>query len=221
MPTSAFGDASRPNAESPAAWITEDVVPIPRNIYGVSKVAAEDLCFLFHRKQGLNCVVLRASRFFPEEDDDRSRREAFDGENLKVNEFLYRRVDLEDVVNAHILAGQKAEEIGFARYIVSATTPFSEEDRWSLRRDLQGVLTRLYPNYPDIYKDKGWRMFDGIDRVYVNAAARRDLGWNPKYSFSYLLKCLADQRPSRSELAAAVGSKAYHSGSFCDGPYPV
>src|SRR3954452_3704990 len=40
--TSAFGRALTPEDGAPAAWITEDVVPRPRNIYGVTKVAAED-----------------------------------------------------------------------------------------------------------------------------------------------------------------------------------
>ena len=65
------------------------------------------------------------------------------------------------------------------------------------------------------------KMFDGIDRVYINSAARRDLGWRPKYSFSYLLDCLIEARAPRSELAAVVGSKAYHSKVSSEGPYPV
>src|SRR4051812_23950322 len=40
--TSTFGDALTPPPGSPAAWITEDVTPIPKNIYGVTKTAAED-----------------------------------------------------------------------------------------------------------------------------------------------------------------------------------
>src|SRR3954464_9204020 len=74
--TSTFGDALTPPPGSPAAWITEDVVPIPKNIYGATKVAAEDLCQLFHRDQKLPCLVLRTSRFFPEEDDLAERRAA-------------------------------------------------------------------------------------------------------------------------------------------------
>jgi UDP-glucose 4-epimerase len=42
--TSVFGAALTPPAGAPAAWVTEDVRPIPKNIYGVTKVAAEDLC---------------------------------------------------------------------------------------------------------------------------------------------------------------------------------
>ena len=73
--TSVFGRALlRPGA--PAGWITEDVTPVPRNIYGVTKAAAEDLCELFHHNQGLRCMVLRTSRFFPEDDDNRKVREA-------------------------------------------------------------------------------------------------------------------------------------------------
>jgi nucleoside-diphosphate-sugar epimerase len=43
----------------------------------VTKAAAEDLCQLFHRSQGLACIVLRTSRFFPEEDDNKRVREAY------------------------------------------------------------------------------------------------------------------------------------------------
>src|SRR5271156_1881393 len=68
--TSVFGDALVPPAGAAAAWVTEDVTPVPKNIYGVTKAAAEDLCQLFRRNQGLACIVLRTARFFPEEDDN-------------------------------------------------------------------------------------------------------------------------------------------------------
>src|SRR3954462_1084210 len=122
--TSAFGRALTPPPGAPAAWITEDVAPVPRNVYGVTKTAAEDLCELVHRDHGLPCVVLRTSRFFPEPDDREAVRAAYDDLNLKVNELLYRRVDLDDVVSAHRLGLERAADIGFARLIVSATTPF-------------------------------------------------------------------------------------------------
>jgi len=47
--TSVFGDALVPPVGTPAAWVTEEVAPVPKNIYGVTKAAAEDLCHLFHR----------------------------------------------------------------------------------------------------------------------------------------------------------------------------
>src|SRR5262249_35819754 len=57
--TSAFGRALIPPEGAPAAWITEEVVPLPKNIYGVTKTAAESLCELFHYRTGLPCLVLR------------------------------------------------------------------------------------------------------------------------------------------------------------------
>ena len=35
--TSTFGRALTPPPGAPAAWITEDVTPVPKNIYGVTK----------------------------------------------------------------------------------------------------------------------------------------------------------------------------------------
>ena len=174
--TSAFGDANRSEEDEPAAWITEEIFPKPKNIYGVSKTAAENLCQLFHRNQGLPCLVLRTSRFFPEDDDSKASRDAFDQTNLKVNEFLYRRVDIEDIVEAHFLAIEKAPEIGFDRLIISATTPFTQEHLDELRNNAPAVVEQLFPYFPDIYQSRGWQMLPGLDRVYVNTRARAQLG---------------------------------------------
>jgi len=219
--TSAFGSALTPPSGAPAAWITEDVRPVPRNIYGVTKTAAEDLCELFHRKHNLACIILRTSRFFPEEDDDKRTRELYTDENVKANEFLYRRVDIEDVVSAHLLAAEQAPNLGFGRYIVSATTPFTGEDLAELRDNAPLVLKRRIPEYEKEYSGRGWKMFPGIDRVYVNELARRELCWKPRYDFRYVLNCLNANEDPRSPLARAVGSKGYHTERFSEGPYPA
>src|SRR3954469_22854171 len=143
--TSAFGRALTPPPGAPAAWVTEDVTPVPRNIYGVTKTAAENVCELIHRDHGLPVLILRTSRFFPESDDRDDVRAAYADANLKVNELLYRRADLEDVVDAHRLALEKAPELGFGRYIVSATTPFTRDDLAELRSDAPAVVRRRAP----------------------------------------------------------------------------
>jgi nucleoside-diphosphate-sugar epimerase len=219
--TSAFGRALTPPEGAPAAWVTEDVRPVPRNIYGVTKAAAEDLCELFHQSHRLACLILRTSRFFPEADDDPATRRAYDDDNVKVNEFLHRRVDLEDVVDAHLLALEKASSIGFGRYIISATTPFHPDDLLELRACAPAVVKRRVPDYEEEYTRRGWRMFPGIDRVYVNERARRELGWRPRYDFRYVLNLLKSGADVRSPLARAVGSKGYHTHRFADGPYPL
>ena len=219
--TSVYGRALEPAAGAPAAWITEAERPVPRNIYGVTKAAAEDLCEMFHRAAGLACIVLRTSRFFPEEDDRRQIREGYADENVKANEFLYRRVEIEDVVAAHRLALEKARSIGFGRYVISATTPFTPEDLRELRVDAPRVVKRRAPEYEDEYRGRGWRMFPGIDRVYVNERARCELGWTPRYDFAHVLARLRAGEGLRSPLALQIGSKGYHDEVFEDGPFPV
>lgn len=219
--TSAFGRALTPPPQSPAAWITEDVTPVPRNIYGVTKIAAEDICELFHRNHGLACIILRTSRFFPEADDNEKTRQAYADDNAKVNEFLYRRVDLEDVVSAHLLALEKAPGIGFGRYIVSATTPFTRDDLPDLRANAPLVVKRIFPDFEAEYARRGWKMFPGIDRVYVNERARKDLGWQPQYDFRRVLNRLKAGADPRSPLARKVGSKGYHPRKFDEEPYPA
>jgi nucleoside-diphosphate-sugar epimerase len=208
--TSVFGDALVPPPGAPAAWITEDVMPVPKNIYGVTKAAAEDLCRLFHRNHGLSCIVLRTSRFFPEPDDDETVRTAYADENVKANEYLSRRVDIEDAVSAHLLAAERAPAIGFGRYIVSATTPFLPRDLALLRLDAPDVLRRRVPAWAAEYARRGWTMFASLDRVYVNERARRELGWSPRHDFVRVIRRLQTGEDIRSELAQLVSAKGYH-----------
>jgi UDP-glucose 4-epimerase len=219
--TSVFGRALTPSSGAPAAWITEDVVPVPKNIYGVTKLAAESLCELFHRDRTLPCLILRTSRFFPEADDRKETRETYADANVKVNEFLYRRADIEDIVTTHLLALEKAHSIGFGRYIVSATTPFTRDDLQELHTNAPAVVKRYAPGYADIYAARGWSMFPTIDRVYVNERARTELGWQPRYDFAHVLDRVGAGNDYRSPLAQAIGSKGYHDVVFEDGPYPT
>ena len=219
--TSVFGDALVPPRDAPAAWITEEVTPVPRNIYGVTKAAAEDLCELFHRNHGLACIVLRTSRFFPEDDDNRKVRTEYSDANAKANEYLYRRVDIEDVVSAHLLAAERAAAIGFGKYIVSATSPFGPGDLAGLRVDAPRVVREHVPDYEAEYNRRQWKMLPGIDRVYVNERARKELGWRPRYDFNSIIERLKADHGIGSPLAKLVGSKGYHAQVFSDGPYPV
>lgn len=202
-------------------WVTEALQPKPKNIYGVTKAAAEDLSQLFHRNTGLPCVVLKTSRFFPEQDDSKDQRDAFDDTNLKVNELLHRRIDIADIVAAHRLAVVHAEKIGFDKLILTATTPFSRDDAAELAIDLPAVLSRYVPDYQEVYERRGWNMYRSIGRVYDNTRARTVLDWEPSYSFAKAVERLCRGEDYRSVLAQQVGSKGYHSEIFREGPYPV
>jgi nucleoside-diphosphate-sugar epimerase len=165
--------------------------------------------------------VLRTSRFFPEEDDNKSVRELYSDENAKANEYLFRRVELEDVVSAHLLAAKAARAIGFGRYIISATTPFWPEDAIELRSQAPLAVRRRVPEYETEYASRAWKMFPSIDRVYVNTRARHELGWQPRHDFRSLIERLKTGGDLHSPLARLVGTKGYHSEVFADGPYPV
>ena len=219
--TSTFGDAMAPGTEEPAVWVTEELTPVPKNIYGATKTAAEDLCQVFYRNHQLPCVILRTSRFFPEEDDNPRMRATYQDANIKANEFLYRRVDIADVVDAHLLAMEKAPAIGFSRYIISAPTPFTQADLLSLRNHAPYVLAQKFPTYEALYEKAAWQMFPGINRVYVSKKAVTELGWQPKYDFQHVLDALKNGEDYRSPLALSIGTKGYHDQTFSDGPYPV
>jgi UDP-glucose 4-epimerase len=219
--TSAFGSALSPASDVPAVWVTEDVAPIARNIYGTTKVMAENLCEQVHRANGLPVIVLRTSRFFPEADDDAAKRSQYETANAQANELLYRRADIADIVSAHLLALARAPAKGFARYIISATSPFSRDDLPALRRDAIGVVRRHFPEAEALYAARGWNLFGSIDRVYVNARARAELGWQPQYDFRHVLACLRRGEDFRSPLARDIGVKGYHAERFSEGPYPV
>ncbi len=171
-----------------AIWIDETMAPLqPRNIYGVTKLAAEDLCRLFHQLHKLPIVILRTARFFPEE-DDMAHAIAQSSENTKANEFLFRRLSVEDAAEAHVVALQKAPEIGFDTFVVSASTPFSPSDCRELIADAPSVVARYFPEYRAKYDKRGWTMFDSIDRVYDSTKAKRRLGFVCRTNFGDVLQ---------------------------------
>jgi UDP-glucose 4-epimerase len=187
----------------------------------VTKVAAEGLCEMVHRTEGLPCLVLRTSRFFPEADDRAEIRHAYADGNVKVTSCSYRRVDLEDVVSEQLLVLERAADIGFGRYVISATTPFTRDELMALRADASAVVAGHFPGYAAIYAARGWRMFPGIERVYVNAKARDELGWRPRHDFGTALARLAAGEETVSPLARRIGTKGYHDGEVAERPSPL
>lgn len=210
--TSTFGTALSPKPGSPAAWIDESVVPQPKNIYGVTKVAAEDLCFLVHKHTNLPVLVLRTSRFFPEADDDEDRRSAMNDDNLKVLELAYRRVDIEDVVSACVCGMEKAREIKWGKYIVSAPPPFSNDPKTlaTLDSDPKEVTLQVCPHAEKVFEQQNWKYLSRLDRVYDSSKAVKELGWKPKYTFANAVEFVGKGQDWRSELTHQVGKKGYH-----------
>ena len=210
--TSAFGKALAPKPGRPAAWVDEQVTPVPKNIYGATKVAAEDLCQLVQAETKMPTIVLRTSRFFPEEDDNDTAREEFEDDNLKVLELLYRRVDIHDVVSAHVCAMRKAKEIAWAKYIISAPPPFINNPSLlqQLDSDAAEAITQVRPAQAKTLLERGWKLPTRLDRVYDPSRAIAELGWKPIYTFERAVAQIKDGRDWRSPLTVQTGKRGYH-----------
>lgn len=188
-----ISQAIRDEAGDAAIWLDETSGPlVPRNIYGVTKLAAEGLCRLYAADHGLASVVLRTARFFPEEDDT---HRTLSGENMKANEFLHRRLTVEDAARAHVVALDRAPTIGFDLAIVSAPTPFARDDAAELKRDATAVIARHFPDAADLYARRGWTLPASIGRVYDAAHIERSLGFRCETDFAAMLDALRNDGP--------------------------
>jgi UDP-glucose 4-epimerase len=183
-----ISDAIRRERGSAAIWLDETTGPLePRNVYGVTKLAAEGLCRLFALEHGMNCISLRTARFFPEEDDTVSE---ISGPNLKANEFLHRRLSVEDAAEAHLAALHRAPEVGPGVFVICAPTPFQRSDAAALKANAAEVVTRIFPDAARLYARRGWRLPVSIGRVYDASEAERRLGFRCRTAFSSVLDAL-------------------------------
>jgi nucleoside-diphosphate-sugar epimerase len=182
--------AIRDEDSEEAIWLDEQSGPLaPRNIYGVTKRAAEELCRLFHADHGLPVIVLRTARFFPEDDDTHSETS---GENLKANEFLNRRLTVEDCARAHVVALDAAPRVGWGLYIVSAPPPFAPADAARLKTDAAALIAERFPDAPALYAARGWSLPQSIGRVYDPSRIEHDLGFRCETVFAAVLAALRD-----------------------------
>lgn len=175
-----------------ALWLDERHAPLaPRNIYGITKLAAEQLCRLYHRRHGLACVVLRTARFFPERDVDWQAG----ADNARANEFLNRRLTVSDAAAAHRVALDRAEALGYDLFIIAAPTPFSPADALPLKVNAATVIARYFPQAPALYAARGWSLPMHLDRVYDARRAERVLGFRCATSFATVLAALETGAP--------------------------
>jgi len=170
--TSLYGHAMV--AKERAVWVTEDLLPKPRDLYDVTKIAAEGLCAIYANHYALPCISLRVSRYFPE------------SEYLMAIYRLYRGVDVRDAANAHILALEK-EMDGYEVLNISADSPFSRDETADLFHDAPGVLLRHFPNIEKAFAKKGWKLPKSIDRVYSIEKAKEFLDYCPQFNFDTLI----------------------------------
>lgn len=179
--TSIYGQALVNPAQ--AVWVDEELPPQPRDIYDITKQAAEALCRDFFAKEGLEATVLRVGRFLPE------------SPNLAANHRLYRGLDERDGALGHLLALEHAFS-SFEVFNIAAGSPFEPADLVLLKQDPAAVICRRLPDAARVYHHRNWVFPTSIDRVYRIEKAQRILGYQPRYTAQYLLQ----------EEAASLGS---------------
>jgi len=157
-----------------AVWVDESLTEMPRDIYDITKQAAEQLCKDFFYKEGLQTSVYRVGRFLPEDD------------NLKINHRLYRGLDERDGAEALRLA-LGVTFANFEIFNISSGSPFNQSETGLLKHSPKRVILQHYPQAEEIYRAKGWVFPKTIDRVYVCDKAKKQLGYSPQYTFAYLL----------------------------------
>jgi UDP-glucose 4-epimerase len=188
-----ISEAIRREVSEEAVWLDEQTGPLaPRNIYGVTKLAAEGLCRLYAADHGLACVVLRTARFFPEDDDTLKQPS---GENLKAVELLHRRLTVEDAAAAHIMALERARAVGFGLYLVSAPPPFARADAAALKQDAAALIRERFPDAEALFAARGWQLPTSLGRVYDPSLAERELGFRCRTDFAAVLQALRDGAP--------------------------
>jgi UDP-glucose 4-epimerase len=180
--TSVYGSSLVPDAQA-AVWVTEDLTPRPRDIYDVTKLAAEELCRLVARDRSLPTICLRVSRFFEQAPD------------LMAAYRLYRGGDARDIAAAHVLAARK-QDIEFDIFNISARSPFQREDARDLLTNAPAVIRRYYPDAAEVFRAHGWTLPQSVDRVYVTEKAERLLAYAPQHNFAELLDVLRAEADS-------------------------
>jgi nucleoside-diphosphate-sugar epimerase len=171
--TSLYGRAME--SDEAAVWVTEDLRPQPRDIYDVTKLAAEHLCAIAAREHGLTCLSLRVSRFFPEP------------QRLTAIYRLYRGVDVRDAAAAHVLALDVPSD-SFDVFNISAHTPLSRDQLHRLKHHAHRVLRAQFPWIDGAFERRGWKLPTSIDRVYVTEKAERVLGYRPQHGLVQYLQ---------------------------------
>jgi len=172
--TSVYGHALEPRGDA-AVWVDEALTPEPRDIYDVTKLAAEELCGLLTSETGISTSCLRVSRFSFE-----------DRPVLAVPYCLHRAVNVTDAARAHVLA-LSGPNRGHRLLNVSGASPFRREDTPELLHHADVVLRRRAPTLAALLTRHGRPLPKRVARVYAIDRARADLGYEPQHGVAELL----------------------------------
>jgi UDP-glucose 4-epimerase len=164
------------------AWVHEGLPTKPADIYGVSKVLAEELGRYYARSGAMRVVALRFGMYVPA---------TFEHYGFRL---LFGGVDERDVAQSVLLALDHQPNGGFDVFDVMADTPFVESDAGAMHDDPVAVLERYWPRCTELFRERG---LDAREHIWARFLwpidrAKALLGYAPRWGFDEFLEALRD-----------------------------
>jgi UDP-glucose 4-epimerase len=176
--------------EAPAdrwAWVHEGLPTLPKDIYGASKVLAEELGRLHARTGAMRVVALRFGMYVPA---------TFEHYGFRL---LFGGVDERDVAQSVLLALEHEPEGGFDAFDIMADIPFEPDDARAMHEDPLGVIQRYWPGANELFGEKG---IDAREHIWARflwpvEKAKRSLGYRPRWGFAEFLDAVREDDRDR------------------------
>jgi len=179
-----YGDSRRPSADDEVVILDEEVLLLPGDVYGWTKVVGEELCRFQTRTSGIPSIALRYGMFVPE---------PFFRYGIRLLYGGVHEVDVTDAVVAALntlAAGRK----GFEALNVESRLPFAADDAADLRRDPMAAIDRHWPGSADLLRSRGVDVLQPITEIFPVTRLERTLGVRGRHDFTNWLREL-EQRP--------------------------
>lgn len=187
-----YGDSRIPAGDDDVAWLAEDQMLLPGDIYGWTKVAGEELCRYHVRQDRIPSIALRFGMFVPE---------PFLRYGIRL---LYGGVHEDDVAEAVMasLVALEAGVVGHDAFNVESPLPFGRADGLDLRRDPIVAVERHFPGAREVLEAHGIRSLKPITEVFPVTRLEQRLGVRPRHDFASWLEELgrSDEHAERDPV---------------------
>jgi UDP-glucose 4-epimerase len=175
------------------AWgvVTEASPLLPSDVYGMSKLLAENMARYYASRWNIQTVALRLGMFVPE---------TFERYGFRL---LFGGVDDRDVAQAVLLALDHTPAGGFDAFNIFTDVPFSGRDAADLHNHPQSVLERYWPGTLELVREKHLDL-DALlwgKLIWPPDKAKRFLGYQPRYTFTEFLEALRRDDPGHYPFA--------------------
>jgi len=156
----------------------------PDDMYGLSKLIGEKLCYAYARRYGMCTICLRlATVWFPEEEITASllfyAQHPESDIKLPFRDMKWQYVDVRDVAQAFRLALEK-KGIEHEVYNIGAVDVCSDMDSLEL-------VKLFYPEVKSISNRNGFQI-DKKRALFDISKAQKELGYKPKFNWRAYLK---------------------------------